>query len=316
MGERNKTTVAVACQGGGSHTAFTAGVLKEIVRNKPRKYEITALSGTSGGAMCAALAWDGLRRDEPEGAIERLEDFWNEIGAHAPWEQFTNDVALWSRRFTSEFGEFRVSPYWHSLSTVARRQLREAIERQIHFDDTAPTAPPRLFIGAVDAKSGSFEVFTDGEDGTKSLLASAALPYLFRAVDIDGKSYWDGLFSQNPPIRQFTTGVPADQKPDEIWIIRINPIETSETPRSLSDITDRRNELAGNLSLEQEKHMIESINDLIAEDVISHEQYKHIDLHEITLDLDIDYHSKLNRDPEFLQTLMDRGVATASDFWA
>lgn len=315
MAETDKTTVAIACQGGGSHTAFTAGALKEILRNCPSEYEITALSGTSGGAMCAALAWDGLRRDDPEGAIERLDSFWEDIAADSPWEVFINNMTIWGRRLTSEFGTFRVSPYHHSISTLLQRQLREPIERHIQFDDAAPPAPPRLFIGAINVESGSFEVFTDGEEGATALLASAALPYLFRAVEIDGMAHWDGLFSQNPPIRHFTTEVPAEQKPDEIWIVRINPLVTDETPHSLYEITDRRNELAGNLSLKQEKHMIESINELIAEDVIDHDRYKQIALHEIALEMELDHHSKLNSDPEFLQRLMDHGAATANDFW-
>lgn len=315
MSENDGTTVAIACQGGGSHTAFTAGVLEGILRNRPDEYEIAALSGTSGGAMCAALAWDGLRREDPEGAIDRLEGFWDDIAAKSPWERFGNDWSLWSGRMTSEFGSFGVSPYRHSVSTAARRQLQETIERHVGFDDDVPAAPPHLYVGAVNVESGSFEVFTDGAHGAAALLASAAIPNLFRAVDIDGAGHWDGLFSQNPPIRHFTSEVPADEKPDEIWIVRINPTETGKTPRSLDDIADRRNELAGNLSLEQEKHMIESINDFIAEGVIDHERYKPIRLREIELDKELDIHSKLNRDPTFLRDLMDRGEAKAREFW-
>lgn len=273
------------------------------------------MSGTTGGAMCAALAWDGLRRDDPEAAITRLDGFWDDTAAHSVWEQLANNVSLWSRRLTSDFGSFGASPYWHSFALTAQRQLREIIDRHVQFDDDAPTAPPHLFVGAVNVESGSFEVFTDGENGADALLASAAIPTIFRAVDIDGAGHWDGLFSQNPPIRHFTSGLPAAQKPDEIWIIRINPTATDEIPHSLGDIADRRNELAGNLSLEQETHMIESINDLIATDIIEHERYKHIALREIELDMELDIHSKLDRDPEFLQTLMDRGEAQASRFW-
>jgi NTE family protein len=315
MSESTQTAVAIACQGGGSHTAFTAGVLKEILRNCPSEYEITALSGTSGGAMCAALAWDGLRRDDPEGAIERLDGFWNDIAASAPWEQLTNNATLWSSRLTSEIGTFGLSPYRSPLSETTERQFRDLIERHVRFDGTARTAPPHLYVGAVNVESGSFEIFTDGDEGVSALLASAAIPTLFRAVEIDGAGHWDGLFSQNPPIRHFTSEVPAERKPDEIWIVRINPRTTADTPRSLDRITDRRNELSGNLSLEQEKHMIESINDLIAEKIITHERYKPIDLREIELDMDLDVHSKLNRDPDFLERLMTRGESKASDFW-
>lgn len=101
----------------------------------------------------------------------------------------------------------------------------------------------------------------------------------------------------------------------EIWIVRIDPTAREGTPGGLDDIADRRNELAGNLSLEQEKHVIESINDLVESGTIDHERYKRIDLREIELDVDLDIHSKLNRDPDFLETLMDRGAEVADRFW-
>ena len=315
MADEPETTVAVACQGGGSHTAFTAGALCEIVRNRPDGYEIGALSGTSGGAICAALAWDGLRRGDPAGAVDRLEGFWAEVAAEAPWDRFVNDASLLGSRLTAEFGSFGVSPYRHGGSVAARRQLREAIERHVRFDDGTPTSPPHLFVGAVNVESGSFEVFVDGEAGSTALLASAAVPTLFRAVEIDGAGHWDGLFSQNPPIRHFVTEVPAAEKPDEMWILRINPVETGETPESLDDIADRRNELSGNLSLEQERHTIESINDLIEEGVVDDERYKPIELREVELDLELDVQSKLDRSPRFIERLMRRGAEKAPELW-
>jgi NTE family protein len=314
MVENSETTVAIACQGGGSHTAFTAGVLRAILQGLPNEYEIGALSGTSGGSMCAALAWDGLRRGDTQGAIDRLEAFWDDIAAETPWDQFVNDAALLSSRLTAEFGTFGVSPYLHGGSVAAQRQLRETIERHVRFDD-APAAPPHLFVGAVDVESGSFEVFVDGEAGSSALLASAAVPTLFRAVKLDDAGHWDGLFSQNPPIRHFVSEVPPEDKPDEIWIVRINPVAWDETPRSLDDIADRRNELAGNLSLAQEIHMIESINDLIDDGVIDDERYKPIGLREINLDMELDVQSKLDRNRDFLEDLMERGEAKATEFW-
>ncbi|SEP10106.1 NTE family protein [Halogranum amylolyticum] len=315
MVEDMETTVAIACQGGGSHTAFTAGVLRAILQELPDEYEIGALSGTSGGAMCAALAWDGLRRGDTQGAIDRLEAFWNDIAAETPWDRFVNNAALLGSRLTAEFGSFGVSPYRHSGSVSAQRELRETVERHVQFDDDVPSSPPHLFVGAVDVESGSFQVFANGEQNSAALLASAAIPNFFRAVEINGAGHWDGLFSQNPPIRHFVSEVDPEEKPDEIWIVRINPVATSETPHSLADIADRRNELAGNLSLEQEKHMIEAINDLIDEGVIDDERYKPIELREIDLDMELDLESKLDRSPDFLEDLMERGEAKASAFW-
>lgn len=309
------TQVAIACQGGGSHTAFTAGALKEILRNHPDRYEISALSGTSGGAMCAALAWDGLRRDDVDGAIDRLDGFWDDMAAKTPWDRFTNGWSLWTSRALSQFGSIGASPYSSSLSEIAKRQLRETIEQHVGFDDAVASAPPHLFVGAVDVESGSFKVFADGEEGATALLASAAIPTLFRAVEIDGAGHWDGLFSQNPPIRHFTSEVSPEEKPDEIWIIRIDPIATGETPRTLDEIADRRNDLSGNLSLEQEKHMIRSINDLIEKGVIDDERYKQIEIREMQLDMELDLLSKRDRDSAFLAELMDRGETKASEFW-
>lgn len=316
MSKTGKTTVAIACQGGGSHTAFTAGALQGILRNLPDEYEIVALSGTSGGAMCAALAWDGLRRNDVAGAIDRLEGFWNDMAARTPWDRFANYWSLWASRSTSQFGSFGASPYATPASVTAQRRLRETIERHVGFDDPVPTSPPHLFVGAVDVESGSFEVFADGEKGADALLVSAAIPSLFRAVEIDGSGHWDGLFSQNPPIRHFISEVPTEGKPDEIWIVRIDPIATGEVPRSLDEIADRRNDLSGNLSLKQEKHMIESINDLIEKGVITDEAYKRIEIREIELGMELDLLSKRDRDSAFLAALMERGESKANEFWS
>lgn len=315
MSREDRTTVAIACQGGGSHTAFTAGALQEIIRNCPDEYDITALSGTSGGAMCAALAWDGLRRDDPDGAIDRLTGFWDDISTKSSIAQLSNEWSLWTGRLTSKFGTVGTSPYWNPFATTAEQAFRETIERHVRFDDGARDAPPHLFVGAVNVESGSFEVFADGEEGASALLASAAIPNLFRAVEINGMGHWDGLFSQNPPIRHFTSDVAAEQKPDEIWIIRIEPVATGETPRDLDEIADRRNQLSGNLSLEQEKHMIESINEFIDRGIIDHQRYKPIELREVGLERKLDTHSKLDRSPEFLQGLMASGRRKASAFW-
>lgn len=266
--------------------------------------------------MCAALAWDGLRRDDVEGAIDRLDGIWDDMVAKTPWDRLTNHWSLWASRSTSQFGSFGASPYGNSLSVAAQRQLRETIERHVGFDDPVPASPPHLFVGAVDVESGSFEVFTDGEEGATALLASAAIPSLFRAVEIDGSGHWDGLFSQNPPIRHFVSEVPAEGKPDEIWIVRIDPLATGEIPRSLDEIADRRSDLSGNLSLEQEKHMIESINDLIEKGVIEDEGYKRIEIREIELGMTLDLLSKRDRDSAFLAALMERGETKSSEFWS
>lgn len=109
--------------------------------------------------------------------------------------------------------------------------------------------------------------------------------------------------------------MPTEGKPGEIWIVRIDPIATGEIPRSLAEIADRRSDLSGNLSLEQEKHMIESINGLIERGVITDEEYKRIEIREIELGMELDLLSKRDRDSAFLAALMERGESKASEFW-
>jgi len=307
------TRVAIACQGGGSHTAFTAGVLCGVLDERPPDVDVVALSGTSGGAINAVLAWSGLRDGDDSLAIERVRGFWRDVSARAPVERAANLWTQWVGRSMEAFGSVELSPYGNPTSRFAERRLAGTIRRHAGDVEEAP-GTPRLYVGAVDVESGEFTVFEDGEGGVEAILASAALPALFPAVEVDGRSYWDGLFSQNPPIRHFTS-TPVEEKPEEIWVVRIDPAGRADVPTTMAEITDRRNELAGNLSLDQEEHAIETINRLIEEGALVDDRYRHIEIREVTLDLDLDATSKLDRDPAFIDRLMRRGERAAPDFW-
>jgi len=257
--------VVIACQGGGSHTAFTAGVLKRLLgAEELADYEIAGMSGTSGGAVCALLAWYALRDGDPARAGHLLEQFWVENSASTPVDMLINNWVLWASAWQN-FGVAppAVSPY-HSPTSIAgaeqfRRMLRGQVDfSQIKIDDSQDH--PVLLIGAVDVLSGEFRTFNSRRDLIipDVVLASAAIPNLFRAVRLEGGTYWDGLFSQNPPVREL-----LDAAPDELWVIQINPQRLAAEPTTLSDIADRRNELAGNLSLYQELAFIEKIDQLL-----------------------------------------------------
>jgi NTE family protein len=141
-----------------------------------------------------------------------------------------------------------------------------------------------------------------------AVVASAAVPLLFRAVEEKGRYYWDGLFSQNPPVREL-----PDAGPEEIWVIRINPRTRVTQPTTVGDIVDRRNELAGNLSLEQELHVIRKVNQWA--DRLG-DPYRRIVIREIGLDVNLDLASKLDRRPAFIHRLFQAGREQADSFLA
>jgi hypothetical protein len=149
------------------------------------------------------------------------------------------------------------------------------------------------------------------------ILASAAIPNLFRGVQVGDGTYWDGLFSQNPPVREL-----VDIRPDELWVIQINPARRAQEPRSVVEIADRRNELAGNLSLHQELGFIEKIDQLLEEGLLAEDgTYKQIvvrliELARPQLSRKLGAASKLNRDPAFIAELLAHGEAMAEKFLA
>jgi NTE family protein len=310
---RKKRRVAIACQGGGSHTAFTAGVLKTILRQPNPDFEIVALSGTSGGAICALLAWYGLLLGNPKKGIELLDSFWRGNSATLPWEQYLNYSLLLYARMHNVFPLPEISPY--TYPAWAQDMLRNLLEQNIPFSSLKQlirASSPILLVGAVDVLSGNFKLFDSrkGEIQVESILASAAIPDFFRAVQINQAFYWDGLFSQNPPIRDLTGA-----NPDQIWVVQINPIKTNREPKSIEAIRDRRNELSGNLSLEQEIYFIEKINDFIRKKLFIDGKYKHIEVKRIKMLLDLDYASKLDRSPTFLQEMIQYGETQAERFF-
>lgn len=304
---QQRKRIAIACQGGGSHTAFTAGVLQRLLRED---YHIVALSGTSGGAICALLAWYGLLQANHSRASELLESFWQAIAA-ADWPDWLfNRLMVGGTRLRNWVAMVEVSPY--ALPDQGQRRLRNLLEQHVEFarlPSLLHPDSPHLYVGAVEVLSGTFRVFRDHEISADAILASAAIPTLFRAVPIGGGVYWDGLFSHNPPVRDL-----PDSRPDEIWVIQINPRASAIEPRTVEGILDRRNELAGNLSLEQELHFIDKFNELVQRGEVNSRRYKSITVRRIEMSWDLDYASKLDRDPAFIGSLLAYGRAEAEVF--
>jgi NTE family protein len=322
MTDTGRTRVAIACQGGGSHTAFTAGVLKRLLgAEELAGYEVVGLSGTSGGAVCALLAWSALLEGDPPAAGRLLEEFWADNSATTPLEQLVNAWVVWAARLENLVVLPAVSPYDTYGSVTALEEFRRMLERRVDFGRFAARpggAGPMLLLGAVDVLSGEFKAFNSRRDRITAdmVLASAAIPTLFRAVRVGDGTYWDGLFSQNPPVREL-----VDTRPDELWVIQINPRRWDGEPRTMVEIADRRNELAGNLSLHQELGFIEKVDQLLAEGRLADDgRYKQIvvrviELARPRLSRSLGTASKLNRDPAFLRDLIAHGEARAAEFW-
>lgn len=346
--------VVIACQGGGLNAAFTAGVLKRILIEKEPNFDLVGLSGTSAGALCAFITWYGLQTGSAAEAADSLEAIWHDFGALLPAELFFNSWVVGAFRLQGKglVPEVKFSPY-SPYFTLLQKQLQfaEILGLREEFVDyesllakhtpnlnkiNQAKAKPRLFIGAVGVLTGEFKAFDSrkGEISLAAVRASGAIPWWgSRAVRVDDEVYWDGVFSQNPPIQNFMNlAGAATEKPDEIWVIRINPQTRPDEPDAPEEIEDRRNELAGNLSLNQEVGFIETVNKWLAllelekEEVISQsqllaklkQQYKPITVKTIAMSPEIsaelDLASKLDRSPSFIKRLIADGEKQAEVF--
>jgi NTE family protein len=319
MSDADSTTnVAIACQGGGSHTAFTAGVLQRLFDEFPSDYDLVGISGTSGGAACATLAWYGLNHPEHT-PRELLSGFWDELAASSTVDRTVNTLVRWDialRRMGVPLPG-PVSPAYSPAARWGQDELRSLLERYIDFDGVPALldgTEPALLVSAIDVLAGSFEIFREDDLSADAVLASAAEPHLFEAVQIGDRYYWDGLFSRNPPMKNFLTEADIPD-PDEIWLVEINPQRRSQVPRTVDEIDDRRNELAGNLSLNAEVGFLEAVNEWIEQDYLPSDfTYTEIRRVRFPHRRQLSWRTKLDRDPEFLDGLIEDGEHAARTF--
>jgi len=317
MSDDESTNVAIACQGGGSHTAFTAGVLKELLREWNDDYELVGISGTSGGAFNALATWYGLVTADADRSIELLDAIWDDLSASDLSDQFMNEFVVGLSRLASAgVPMFEISPYDVPGPEMGKDAIRETLERHISFGeipDLCRRDVPELVVGTVNINAGTFETFTNEDVTPEAVLASAAVPNLFEAVEINGHYHWDGLFSQNPPIDDLMA-VEASRKPDELWVIQINPQVREGEPSSLEEIADRRNELSGNISLNQELRVIERVNDWVEQGYLPESEFTKTEIHRIEMGETYHCSTKVDRRPSFVRELMDLGERRAAEF--
>ena len=313
--------INLALQGGGAHGAFTWGVLDRLLEED--ELEIAALSGTSAGALNGAAFKAGMLEGGREGARHNLNWFWGQMGA-------LEDARLpgWITQNDALPGYIarmlEVSPPFLAADAMSRlvspyqygpfyKNPLEKIVRSFYFDRICAPEGPHLYVGATNVHSGKIRVFEGHQISTDSLLASACLPTLFRAVEIDGAHYWDGGYTGNPALFPlFKPELPAD-----IVIVNINPLDRPEVPVTPQDIQNRINEIGFNTSLMSELRAIGFVQQLLDEGRIEEGAMKRLHIHMIADDdlmRDLSVATKLVSTPITLERLKSAGRTAAARF--
>ena len=318
-GSNDQRPVNLALQGGGSHGAFTWGVLDRLLEDGRIQFE--AVSGTSAGAMNAVVLAEGLIKGGADGARAELLDFWTAVSRAAtgsPLQRTPLNMFFGNWSLDDSPGYLfmdmlsRVaSPY--DLNPLNINPLADIIAERIDFDRVRACKTTRLFISATNVHTGRVRVFENHEITADTIMASACLPFLFQAVEIDGVPYWDGGYMGNPALFPFFNTCQTD----DLLLVQINPIERKHTPKTAREIMNRMNEITFNASLMKEFRAIDFVSRLIDDGRLSQDDYKQVRLHRIAGDremIDLSASSKMNAEWEFLTWLRDLGRDTA-DQW-
>lgn len=329
-------TVDLALQGGGSHGAFTWGVLDALLEDGQLEFE--GVTGASAGAMNAVVMADGwargiaARQDPRESARERLKLFWGAIAAQpspfsaAPnvsgfpglpgfgWAvpppvrdaMALNPMALWFDLISRLFSPYQLNPLnYNPLETV--------LKPLIDFEQLRAVVPFKLFVCATNVRSGRARVFREHELTLPMLLASACLPFTFQAVEVDGAHYWDGGYMGNPALFPLFYAT----KTRDVVLVQINPLTRDEVPDTSQEIAERMNEISFNSSLLHEMRSIAFVQRLLRENRLDPTRYKQVLMHMIAAEDQMRAYgatSKYNTSPAFIDELFRLGRAAARDW--
>ena len=311
--------ISLALQGGGAHGAFTWGVLDTLL-DDPR-IEIAAISGTSAGALNGAAVKSGLARGSAALARDTLEAVWTGIGAItdpcvAPWLDAFSPLAV-SYAIEASPGyqmldvmDRSVSPY---MTPDFGQDAFRKVLRGLDFEAICSRAGPEFHVGATNVRTGKIKLFTREAIGIDAILASACLPTLFPAVEIDGEFYWDGGYTGNPALFPlFDMALP-----DDILIVSINPLERPEVPVTARDIQNRINEISFNTSLLRELRAIEFVQRLISSGRVGEGVMKRVLVHMVSDDhlmRQLSVATKTVPNPVVIHQLRAAGAAAARGF--
>ncbi len=311
-------TIDIALQGGGSHGAFTWGVLERLL--EVRSLVIEGVCGTSAGAMNATMLAYGMHVGGRQGAIKMLEQFWK---AASEKQSQTLFQPSWLDKMYGK-GRLDYSPAYYLLDWLTMtfspyqfnpldiNPLKDLLEELVDFEALRKTEVIKLFVCATNVRTARAKVFSTSEISSDAVMASACLPHIFKAVEIDGEAYWDGGFMGNPPIFPLID----DTETEDILIIQINPIQINKVPQTAVEIRDRINELSFNASLMHEMRRIKFVQRIL-ELGINDGKLRDLHIHCINPEAemnDLGAASKLNTNWTFLQRLRDLGRKRADEW--
>ncbi len=314
------SSVDLALQGGGSHGAFTWGTLDKLLEDAT--IDFAGISGTSAGALNGAVLVTGLVHGGREGARQALHDFWRDVsrthsafdplfahrrGGVAPlWDAWTAPIAeAWSHWARA------LSPY--QLNPLGLNPLKDVLKRHVDVAAVQACERPCLFTVATSVHTGRPRVFTAADMSLDALLASACLPYLFQAVEIDGEPYWDGGYSGNPALWPLI----YETAEADLLLVKIQPMQRPTTPRTAFEIAERAAEISFNSALIGEMRAIAFVKRLLQEERIERGRYKDLRIHMIADEKELAQlpaQSKLDTNWDFLLRLRDLGRAAAQDW--
>lgn len=316
---RGPHRINVALQGGGSHGAFQWGVLDRLLEDET--IEIAAVTAASAGAMNAVALACGLEEGGRPGARDRLDKFWRQVNREGGRNAF-GDMSIWTAAFNpswlkhtpfyryAEQALLSMSPY--DFNPFDLNPLKTALVETIDFERVR-RAPIELFVSATSVRAGKSRVFGKPELREEVILASACLPQLFKAVEIDGEPYWDGGYLANPALWPLF----YRDLPDDLLLVTVNPFRRADLPKTPAEIMDRLNEITFNAPLVAELRAIAFVQELIEEGLLTEAgrgRYRHVLTHAITADealADLSLESKFDTEWSFLTDLKARGRASA-----
>ncbi len=315
--------VSLALQGGGAHGAFTWGVLDRLLEEED--LEIAGISGTSAGALNGAALKAGMRAGGRGAARKILDRLWDQVAAvgdlrMVPWMQpFLPAIRFWQEAAeavlpisSQGIAAQLYSPYaWGA----GWRNPLDAIVRDFDFAQVCAADEPRLFVSATNVRTGKIKVFEGQEITPEALMASACVPTVFQAVEIDGEAYWDGGYAGNPAL--FPLYLP--DLPDDVLVVSINPLVRDHVPDTPLEIQNRINEISFNASLLGELRAINFVRRLIAQGRMEPGVMKDVRVHMIADDglmNELSATTKLLPSPALVERLKAAGRAAAARFLA